>query len=191
MTAPDRRADLRALIAAYQPADGLEAAHRDRMLALAEAPGDPFARDHFEPGHFTASAFVLSPARDALLLILHGKLHRWLQPGGHIDPADPDVFSAARREVSEETGMTRFADTPPRLFDLDVHDIPPSPKRGEPGHAHFDVRILLHAVDLEFAPGSDARDARWVPIGEVESIETDESVMRAVRRIRRHHPGPG
>ena len=55
------------------------------MLALCDNAGDPFSREHYVPGHFTASAFVLSPTRDMLLLVFHGKLHRWLQPGGHID----------------------------------------------------------------------------------------------------------
>jgi hypothetical protein len=33
------------------------------MQSLAAQPGDVFSRSHFIPGHFTASAFILSPDR--------------------------------------------------------------------------------------------------------------------------------
>jgi 8-oxo-dGTP pyrophosphatase MutT (NUDIX family) len=180
----DRRPSLRDLLAAHVPADATEATHRERMLALLDAD-DPFARSRFAPGHFTASAFVLSPDGGALLLILHRKLGRWLQPGGHIDPDDADVFAAARREVAEETGLTAVDVDPdwPSLLDLDIHAIPPHPKSGEPGHEHFDVRVLLRARTDALAAGEDVKDARWFPLDALPGIETDESVLRAVRKI--------
>ena len=179
------RKDLRALLAFHQPLDGTETEHQGRMLELLESEGNPFARGHFVPGHFTASAFVLSPDEEKLLLILHGKLGLWLQPGGHIDPDDADVHAAARREVVEETGIAasdlELLGTP--LLDLDIHPIPPNPKKGEPAHEHFDVRVLFKSTTWEFAAGSDAQDARWVRIEDVKDAGTDDSVLRAVRRL--------
>ena len=58
----------------------------DAMLKLLDSSA-PFHRRQFEPGHFTASAFVLHPSNDSILLIFHEKLRLWLQPGGHVDPA--------------------------------------------------------------------------------------------------------
>ena len=53
--------------------------------------------------HFTASAFVLNPHRE-VLLVHHRKLGVWLYPGGHIEFNEtPD--DAALREVVEETGV--------------------------------------------------------------------------------------
>jgi 8-oxo-dGTP pyrophosphatase MutT (NUDIX family) len=179
---------------AHEPEDALESTHRDRMLALLDvAPDrDPFARGHFDPGHFTASAFVLSPDGRSLLLILHAKLALWLQPGGHIDPEDPDIFAAARRETAEETGLGDDAVEPTvargTLLDLDIHRIPPNPRRGEPAHEHFDVRVLLRARTLDFAAGSDALDARWVRLEEVQDAGTDDSVRRAVRKLLGRRP---
>ena len=69
------------------------------MLELLDAPGDPFGRARFDPGHFTASAFVLAPDRRAILEVHHAKLGRWLQPGGHVESADDSLVSAAHREV--------------------------------------------------------------------------------------------
>jgi 8-oxo-dGTP pyrophosphatase MutT (NUDIX family) len=167
---------------AFDPADAVEAAHRDALVELARVPRAT-RRDHFEPGHFTASAFVLSPDDQALLLIEHGKLHRWLQPGGHVDPEDADLEAAARREVAEETGITDLQRLSPAPFDLDVHVIPA--RRQDPAHRHFDVRYLFRAPSLAFTAGSDALAARWVPLAEVFAIEADESVWRATRKIQR------
>ncbi len=153
------------------------------MSALAQASGDPCQRDHFVPGHFTASAFVLSPERDALLLIFHGKLARWLQPGGHVDPQDPDLLAAARREVTEEVGLTQLELLAPAPFDVDVHEIPPL--RGDPAHRHYDVRFLFRAETREVQAASDAKAARWVPLPEIDLEISDRSVMRALEKLRR------
>jgi 8-oxo-dGTP pyrophosphatase MutT (NUDIX family) len=153
------------------------------MRSLIEASGDPFSRGHFVPGHFTASSFVLSPERDALLLILHSKLKRWLQPGGHVDPDDQSILSAARREVKEEVGLTGLPlALGPTIFDVDVHAIPPM--RGEPAHQHFDVRFVFVAPDRAATAGSDALATQWVALGAVHTVETDDSVLRAVRKLR-------
>lgn len=177
-----RVSHLRALLEAHQPASSLEHSHRAHMLSLCDAQGDPMARDHWDPGHFTASAFVLSPDGDQVLLIFHGKLHRWLQPGGHIDPGDPDILAAAAREVAEETGITDPIPVGAGLFDVDVHRIPA--RKGDPEHRHFDARFLFRAPSLHMRAGSDARDARWVALHEVAEAESDASVMRAIDKIR-------
>jgi len=177
----ERREHLRRLLSAHDPADATEAAHRQAMLDLCDAPGDPFARDHWDPGHFTASAFVLAPDAPEVLLVFHGKLHRWLQPGGHVEPGDADIVAAALREVDEETGLQDVQVVGEGLFDVDVHVIPP--RGAAPAHRHFDARILLRASTREHVAGSDARAARWVPLREVNAIESDASVMRAVTRL--------
>ena len=93
----DPRASAVDSLRAYAPADSREGEFKTRMLQLLESEGDPFARTHFLPGHFTASAFVLSPSFNALYLIHHRKLERWLQPGGHVEPIDEDLLLAKIR----------------------------------------------------------------------------------------------
>lgn len=178
----ERRADLREKLLACRPHDEEERAHVASMLELCAAQGDPFDGAHFMPGHFTASAFILSPQDDALLLIFHGKLSRWLQPGGHVEATDASILAAAKREVQEEVNLVDFSLAHEGVFDVDVHEIPA--RRADPTHRHFDVRFLFRARDLSFAAASDARDARWVKLNEMEQVESDRSVMRAVEKLR-------
>lgn len=176
---------LRALVEAFRPVDAQEAAHRQAVLGLLDTSA-PCSRTQTEPGHVTASAFVVNRSWDRVLLILHGKLGLWLQPGGHVDPNDTDIVASCLREVREETGLERVVVAPgaPFLFDIDVHDIPENPKRGEAAHRHYDVRLLLIAVDDDVSAGSDARDIAWVPFEEVHERGSDRSVLRALEKIR-------
>jgi 8-oxo-dGTP pyrophosphatase MutT (NUDIX family) len=176
-----RRKQVAALLDRYQPADDTEAQHQRRMRQLCDVGGDPFSRDHYAPGHFTASCFVLHPTEQSVLLIHHSKLHRWLQPGGHVDPDDVDVEAAARREAMEEVNLSDLILLSEGLFDLDVHEIPSL--GGKPIHEHFDLRFLFRARTHRVQAGSDANGARWIGVDEVKAEMSDESVLRALRKL--------
>jgi 8-oxo-dGTP pyrophosphatase MutT (NUDIX family) len=193
--APDARVlALRRAVAGHQPADATEAAHRAAILALLDddAGGDCLRRTRFTPGHVTASAFCLSADLRQVLLVHHRVLARWLQPGGHVEEGDVDIVAAARREVAEETGLVAAQALADGLFDVDVHDIPArAGARPEPAHRHFDVRIALVApAGADAAAGDGVSAVRWVDLDAFERLAgeggllTDESVMRAIRRLR-------
>lgn len=167
--------------------------HLEAMLRLARSERAALARDMFMPGHFTASAFVLSPDQTCLLLIFHKKLQMWLQPGGHIEPLDGNLVEAARREVREETGLWGLT-LESAMFDLDVHQIP---AWGEtPAHLHHDVRCIMTAPHLKVRAGDDVSDARWFDIRKLASstgplaqgFYTDESVRRVAARLAAIYP---
>jgi len=169
------------LLDGHQALGAEEAEYLRAMHDLAAQPGNVFTRSHFAPGHFTASAFVMSPEGDALLLVKHPKLGRWLQPGGHVEADDTDLYAAALREAREETGLDDLEPVGDGIFDVDVHVIPA--RKDEPAHRHFDVRFLFRAKARDLRLEDGISGAQWVPFAAVTEDTSDASVARAVRKL--------
>ncbi len=153
------------------------------MLAFVERAAEPWGRRERE-GHLTASAWVVNPTRDRVLLVHHAKLERWFQPGGHIEPGDDTLADAALREAREETGLTALRLESDALFDVDVHTIP---ARGDaPEHLHYDCRFLIVADTAE-APvcSSESHDVRWFGLGKALAIAPEASTRRMVAKTQR------
>lgn len=169
-----------------------------RMRDLVSARRDCFERT-CQPGHVTASCWILSHDRRHFLLTHHRKLRRWLQLGGHAD-GDADVLRVALREAREESGMHDFALIDPAggttgdlhaclPIDVDVHGIPARP--GEPAHDHHDVRFVLVAGPAQSLVISDeSSDLAWFGLDELASLDADESLRRLARKAiaLRHSP---
>lgn len=175
----DRRGQLLALLAAYDPVDADERTYRLEMLDLAAAH-DPFDRHSYVPGHFTASGFVVHPAGDRVLLIHHAKIGKWLQPGGHVDPTDEDLVAGARREIEEETGVADLEEVG-GIVDVDVHVFPAH--GDQPEHRHYDIRFAFVARDDTLDHNDEAHDARWVTVEGLAALGVDRSVLRPVAKL--------
>ncbi len=175
-----RVSDLRVHLEAYEPR-GPEAQAVAAVLNLLATVTNPLSGDTYVPGHVTASAFVVDRSHRELLLIHHGKLHRWLQPGGHIDPGE-DTMTAAIREVEEETGVVGVP-LGSGVFDVDVHEI--AEHGGRPPHLHYDVRFLLEATSNRLVHSDEVNDVRWVPFAEVSDLTKENSVLRPTAKIMR------
>jgi len=155
---------------AHRPVDAREAQSRERILAaFAELPA-PFDLEA-GPIHVTGSAIVVG--RRGTVLHLHKRLHRWLQPGGHLDPGEAP-WEAARREGEEETGLPlAHPDGGPRMVHVDVH-------LAAAGHTHLDLRYLLLAPDLDPSPPEgESPLARWCSWDEAATL-ADEALRGAL-----------
>lgn len=146
------------LLRAYRPADSAEEADLDRCLSLAGGHDDPWSRT--SPLHFTASALVVDPAGDRVLLRWHQRQRAWLQIGGHADPGEQDALAIALREGAEETGLPDLAPWPDtELRQVVIVQVPEG--KGEPAHEHADLRFLLATGKPEGAraehPGAPLR----------------------------------
>lgn len=159
----------------------------ERLALLRWQIGERHALDDRRtmPGHVTTSAFVISPDRSQILLIDHKTIGRWLQPGGHYEPAATFAASAAREAV-EETAITGLAlhpwhrggDLP---FVIDSHEVPGKPARNEAPHYHHDLQYLFvadPALPLT-AQEDEVSGAAWFPIDALRPISP-----RGLKRIR-------
>lgn len=177
--------ELADLLEGHVALDPEEARDIGRIRDFVRRHADPFDRRIAE-GHLTGSALVVSARGDRVLLVHHRKLHRWLQPGGHADPGETSGEAVALREAREETGIEGLALHPEasRPLDVDVHAIPAH--GGEPAHDHLDLRYLV--VAPEGAPlvrsAEEASDLRWFAWGELEALDLDLGLRRALRKVR-------
>jgi 8-oxo-dGTP pyrophosphatase MutT (NUDIX family) len=177
------RAALRRALEEHACADALESEHRDRMLRLLAEREDCFLRSCF-PGHFTASALVLSSDGSQTLLTHHQILDRWLQFGGHCD-GDANTLRAALREATEESGIEGITPVHVALLDVDIHPIPANPRRGEPAHEHFDLRYLLRAPAGAVPRLSDeSKELRWFTPEEMLALTDEPGLVRLVQKWR-------
>lgn len=153
------RNHLKTLIEEYFPSDLEEQSYKNRFLKLLADRPDCFYRTCFEPGHITASAWVLNHTEEKVLLMHHRKLDGWFQPGGHCD-GDPNVLAVALKEVGEETGLEEIEPVSAAIFDLDIHEIPAIGK--EPPHYHYDVRFLVRCKkDMAFTKNHESKALQW------------------------------
>lgn len=153
--------------------------HRDAVLDFFLDHPDAAERS-CTAGHLTGSALVVDATGRRTLLMLHTKLGRWFQPGGHAD-GNANLAAVALREATEETGMAGLRVALPAI-DVDVHRVEP-PK--EAPHLHLDTRYLVVAPPGATEHGNEESQAlRWVDAAELEELDppVDPSTRRLVHR---------
>ncbi len=163
-----------------------------RRLYLRHLAAEPTAMlRSCHPDHLTASALVISPDGDQVVLTKHPKAGLWLQTGGHCEPTDDTLAGAALREALEESGIADLRIDPVPLV-LSRHAVPFCGPV-QPAH-HLDVQFMAVApagADLTISEESDA--LRWCSSTEPPD-PTDQdvrSLIAAARQRLRGTRGPG
>ncbi len=174
----DRRS-LIDLLRVYDSRFEVEKKYAAQFLDLLEHPR-AFQRDHL-PGHITGSSWIVDRSRNFVLLVHHGTLNKWLQPGGHAD-GEENVLNVALREAEEETGLMEFKILKQDIFDIDIHPIPE--RAGFPAHLHYDVRFLFEADrNHKVLVSEESHDVSWVEVSTLQKLtDGNLSIMRMVEK---------
>jgi 8-oxo-dGTP pyrophosphatase MutT (NUDIX family) len=126
--------------------------------------------------HWTASAIILHPSEDKVLLIDHDKSGYWLFPGGHVTPGET-LAEAAIREVREETGIEAeiITGTLPAYDPVRTHPVPfavieataADPVNGQ--HQHVDALLVCSTATAQLGQVDrrEAKSARWAGIDDM------------------------
>jgi 8-oxo-dGTP pyrophosphatase MutT (NUDIX family) len=164
------------------PGDGEAFKSCELVAMLLSCSPEPFSRHQFTPGHITCTGLVLAPDGLRVLLVHHGRLGRWLAPGGHVEPEDAEIWDGARREVIEETGVRLAPEPVPLLAGADVHGIPA--KGPEPYHLHHDLLFAFRATLDEFRLSEESLAIAWCAPTEFDRYQVPANMRRAYARVR-------
>ena len=142
------------------PSSAQESLRQDYLAHLAAHPDDGVWR-RGRPAHVTASAVIVDPAGERTLLVLHGRINLWVQPGGHCEEGDTSLAAAAAREAREETGLLDLVVRPEPLL-LSRHGAPCG------AQTHLDVQYLATApADAVPLVSAESHAVRWFPVTEL------------------------
>jgi 8-oxo-dGTP pyrophosphatase MutT (NUDIX family) len=151
-------ADARSTLTAWHPHSDAQRELKAHYLAHLARNPDGLTRE-CHPDHITASAVVVSHDRSRVLLNLHGRYQRWMQFGGHCEPADQTLAGAALRETSEESGVAGLRLVSGSPVQLSRHEVACGPIR--PAH-HLDVRYVAVAPPgAEASASEESLEVRW------------------------------
>ena len=172
---------LRDVIANYTPCCQQEIQEKRMMLDCLDKRSDVLSRSD-ELCHFSASAWVVNPARTRVLMLYHNIYKSWSWPGGHAD-GEEDLLSVALREVQEETGIQNVRPVSEDLYSLEILTVNPHFKRGKYvlPHLHLNLTYLLEADDgqaLKSKPDENSA-VQWFPLEEAVAASSEPD-MRVV-----------
>ena len=89
----------------YSPYNAQEEKDRAQLLWWLESGIPLYHRE--SAAHLTASAWVVTPDRQRVLMAYHRLYDSWAWTGGHAD-GETDLLAVAMREAKEETGVTEI-----------------------------------------------------------------------------------
>lgn len=163
--------DISNAIARYLERYPEEAAALGEPMRLLSEGGDFASRRNFVM-HVTAGALLRRG--DQILLVEHRAYGIVLQPGGHLEPADVTLASAAERELAEETGIdlgTVFCVSQVPAY-VEYGAVPARPQKNEPAHFHLDFGFAFATVDGDVGRIQEAEvhAAGWYPLDAAERL---------------------
>ena len=129
----------------YTPFNEQETADKATLLTLLRQDTDISRRDHLI-AHLTASAWVVNPERNKVLMAYHNLYNSWAWLGGHAD-GNFDLAAVAVKEAREESGLTDVRLVSDDILSLEILTVDGHEKKGKyvPSHLHLNVTYLLEA----------------------------------------------
>ena len=160
----------------YRPWNAQEEKDRGLILHALRTNEDIFTRQN-TMAHMTASAWVVNPERDRVLMAWHNIYHSWSWLGGHAD-GETDLLAVALREVREESGIQRVRPLLTAPFSLESLTVDGHEKRSQyvSSHLHLNVTYLLEADDSQATAAKPDENSAvgWLPLEDAVAASSEE-----------------
>lgn len=176
----------------YRPFNEQEARDREELLRRMRSGEDLYTRDN-SAAHFTASAWVVSPGRDQVLMAYHNLYDSWAWLGGHAD-GERDLLSVALREVREESGLVQLRPVSRDIYSLEILTVNGHEKHGRyvSSHLHLNLTYLLEAdpeASLRCKPDENSRVGWFSPEAAIAASSEPWFRQRIYSKLNAKLPG--
>ncbi len=140
---------LRDEVAAFQPDCPQEEKDKNEILWWLDSGLDVYNRTCTK-AHLTASAWIVSPDKEMVLMAYHKLYDSWAWLGGHCD-GEKDPKQTALKEVREESGLANVALLSDKILSLEVLTVDGHEKNGSyvSSHLHLNLTYLAEADPAE------------------------------------------
>lgn len=150
----------------YTPWNEQEVRDRAELVRRLES-GEPLLTRENAAAHLTASAWIVSPAHDLVLMAYHNLYDAWAWLGGHAD-GEADLLQVAMREAVEESGLPDVRPVDGEIFSVEILTVDGHEKHGRyvSSHLHLNLTFLLEAdpkAPLHHKPDENSRVAWFRP----------------------------
>lgn len=139
-----------------------------------------------ETVHFTASPWIVNPARTHVLMVHHNIYNSWSWVGGHAD-GNADLLSVALKEAREETGLHSMRAVSDEIFSIEILPVIAHFKRGRyvVPHLHLNATFLIEADDrqsIHIKPDENSAIA-WFPLHQAVEISPEPAMKVIYRKL--------
>lgn len=175
---------LQQTIECFSPRTALQKYSKEHLQDAIEIYGADLLDRSLEHGHLTASAIVLNSACDHVLMAHHKLFDSYGWLGGHSD-GDADLLHVACKELTEETGISKFYPVLRAPISIEILDVRAHERRGVPvaKHIHYNVTFGFIASMKERLEVNAQENlaVKWIPIDELESYCTEAHMLPIYR----------
>ena len=169
----------------YVPYNDQEKADKEAFLYCIDNFKDILIREN-PIAHVSSSGYIVNKDRTKVLMIYHNIYKSWSWTGGHAD-GDDDLLHVAIKEAKEETGIKNIKALDNKIFSLDVLPVPAHEKKGKKiaSHLHLSVAYLLEGDENDklFIKEDENSGVQWIPIDEISSYSTEDSMIKLYEKF--------
>jgi len=157
------------------PVNEQEETDRKTILAFLESGDDISVRQNLV-AHLTASAWVVTPDRQKVLMAYHKLYDSWAWLGGHAD-GNWDLFAVAEKEAKEESGIEQLHLISKNPVSLEVLTVAGHEKKGKyvPCHLHLNLTYLFEAEEDQslHIKADENSSVAWIPVEEIQEKSSE------------------
>lgn len=166
----------------FIPHNEQEQNDKDVLLRWLDSGAEILTREN-PVAHLTASAWVVSPDRNYVLMAYHNLYDSWAWLGGHAD-GEADLQAVAAREAREESGIREVRALMDGPISLEILTVDGHEKKGKyvSSHLHLNLTYLFEAdMDQALAVKPDEnRSVAWIPVEEIAVRSTEPWFVKRI-----------